>query len=168
MRRQPSFWDRLLGRKPKLEPTTPEEQMRVALEALRDRQARKLKKGHRERTHVTDHRDLVITKDHTAEMPDALADLTAQAYANRKHTQGDEVTRTELRPTTGEPPSEAAAEAAREIERGTSAEDLEAARQGHYYSQRERRETGEVERTYSIEEAKRRGVDASKRPGKRS
>ncbi len=164
MPRKLSLWDRLLGRKPAPDPTTPEEQMRVALEALRVRQERRVKKGCRERKHVDDRRELVIRKDHSAELPEDLASLTAQGYANRRGTETEEEEkRVSLRPVSGNAPDAEAAEATREIERGTSRAHLQAAQEGHYYSPRERLETGEVDRTYEIERPKSRKDGAPKK-----
>jgi hypothetical protein len=129
------------------------EQMREALEKLRQRQEKVRRKHRGKQRHIDDYRELVLRKADPGELPRAMLDLTQQSYADRKRLLPDEPTRLVL---PARPGAAAGPEGARrEAERAAREMKREMERQGrpeptHYYTYRERLETGEIDRTYKI------------------
>ncbi len=146
------------GRRPAGEqPRSAAEQLREALQELQERPAaRKRRKRHPgERAHIDEYRELVLDAARPGELSRALLELTGTSYRGRHRLVADEVRRVEL--PVGEKEGSAghgdvrqtAARAAHEIRERMRKQGIH--ERTHYYSARERRETGEIDRTYELD-----------------
>jgi hypothetical protein len=133
---------------------SPREELRAALEELRDRRERKRGKRRGKQRHVDDYRELVLEASHPGGLSEALLDLTQSTHQNRHRLLGDERPRLELpggltgRGGSAEDARRQALRAAREMREEMRKRGV--AERAHYYSASERRETGEIERTYKL------------------
>jgi len=153
------FWRRRRRRKRKASflgrPRSPAEEMKGALEELRDRRERSRRRTRGRRRHIDDYRELVIEGDERGTLSEALLKLTAESHRNRHLLLAEETRRSELpsESQSGTGPGDAQAQAERAVEE--LREDLRkrgAPERTHYYRASERRETGEVDRTYVVDE----------------
>ena len=137
---------------------TPQELLQDALAQLHERQqvAKKHKvKGRRH--HTDEYRELVVDGAKNINMPEALLDLTRDALANRERS-AEEGQRTQLPSRRGPITDEASR---LEAERAAKEMGDEMKRHGmtpgaHYYTTSERVQTGEIDRTYLVEDKKKR------------
>jgi len=150
---------------------TPAEQLRAALQRLRDERDQRLRKGKKgKQRHIDDYRELSLDGTKPAELSQALLDVTARSYTDRKRLLADEPRRTELkRRGPGPAPSakQVQAEAEREARRlRKQMTDKGIPEPDHYYTAGERLEVGEVDRTYEVDrEGRRRPPKTTARDG---
>ena len=132
------------------QPQSAADQLRAALNELseppRDRRLRRHKQQH-----IDDYRETVLDGSDSTPLSQALLQLTEQTHGNRHRLLPDEAPTVQL--------SDAGAEDRESAQRtaGKAAQDLRenmkkrgARERTHYYSATERREVGEIDRTYKI------------------
>jgi len=145
---------------------SPAQQLREALEELRDRQQRRKRRRGGKRRHIDDYRELVLDESVPGKMTEALIDLTQAAHRDRRRLVGDEKRRIELPRELGEgkgtdDPQQRAARAAQALREAMRKKGV--AERTHYYPASARSQTGEIDRTYSLDTRRRR-----RRPPSRS
>jgi hypothetical protein len=147
-------WHRRRRNKPKAQPT-PQELLRSAVAELgiRERDPKRIR-SHPQ--HGNSFRALVVDGAEKTQLSDALMAVAQDSQAN-PHLRSDEQNRMVLRgrPESDEQSKREAERAAREVEEQMGEEWVRSQR--HYYAPNERSQTGEVDRTYVIEEGKTRG-----------
>lgn len=124
--------------------TTPQEQLKQALCQLRER----LLRGKRRR--VDDFHEVVIDGAETTNVSEALLEMTEEAYARRDRSRKERVDLRSQRAMTDETSRREAARAAQELEE--EMQELGVKPRDHYYSSSEIPQTGEVDRTYAVED----------------
>ncbi len=123
--------------------------LRAALADLTDTPGERGGKHRRKRRHVDDYREHVLDGSDDTPLSQALLNLIQETHRSRHRLLPDEVPTVTLREDReAKDPQRLANEATQEIK-------AEMRRRGvreptHYYSARERRETGEIDRTYEI------------------
>jgi hypothetical protein len=135
---------------------TPAQELKSAFQQLRDERDRRMRKGKKgKQRHIDDYRELVLDGTKPGEFSQALLEVTARSYADRKRLLADEPERTELkqkRPGPAPSPKQLQAEAEREARKLKKAMAKKGVREReHYYRAGERLEVGEVDRTYDVE-----------------
>jgi len=157
------WWRRRRRGKPKAGPS-PQELLRSAVAELGIREQDPKRLRSRKQRHIDDYRELVVDGAEKVRLSDALMEVAQDSQANR-NLQPDEQVRTALpsRPagSTDEESRRDAKKAAREVEQQMGEKWVRS--QQHYYKPNERGQTGEVDRTYVIEEDETR----SKRPDRK-
>lgn len=134
----------------KSRPHSPADQLRAALNELseppRDRRLRRHKQHH-----IDEYRETLLDGSDSTPLSQALLELTKQTHKNRHRLLSEEAPTVEL--------SDAGAEDRASAQRraGKAAQDLRqnmkkrgVRERTHYYSATERREVGEIDRTYTI------------------
>ena len=111
------------------------------------------KKG--KQRHIDDYREVVLDGTKPGEFSQALLEVTASSYADRKRLLADEPKRTELK-RKGSGPAPSAKQVQAEAQREARKLKKAMAKKGvpereHYYRAGERLEVGEVDRTYDVE-----------------
>jgi hypothetical protein len=126
------------------------DQLRAALHELSQKPTdRRFRRGRQRR--VDDYRELVLRGEQTP-LSEALLELTQETYRNRHRLLEEEPQKLALCEHPGE-----VAETAQHLAQEAVHEFREDMRRhgipgrSHYYSARERRETGEIDRTYTID-----------------
>jgi hypothetical protein len=132
-------------------PSSPADVLRQALEEMQEGEQTSRRAGWRERQHVDDYREVAVDGMREG-LSEALLRLTEEAHTNRDRLLEEQRPKTQLpraRRGGGEDPQNEAEAAAREIKEEMDRLGIE--EQTHYYTARERAETGEVDRTYQVD-----------------
>jgi len=149
------------GRKPArpvdAKPLTAADQIRAAFSEFSEASRLQRRDRRPKRQHVDDYHEVVLDDDAGSDLSQALSDLTEQSRENR-HRLLDEEPPT-VRLPKGESgdvpdPQHEADEATREIK--DEYDRLGVEPPTHYYSAKERRETGEIDRTYRVDRPPKR------------
>jgi hypothetical protein len=132
------------------QPASAADQLRAALHELSQTPTdRRFRRG--QQRHVDDYRELVLRGEQTP-LSEALLELTQETHRNRHRLLEEEPQKLALCKQPGK-----AAETAQHLAQEAVHEFREDMRRhgiperSHYYSARERRETGEIDRTYTID-----------------
>jgi hypothetical protein len=135
---------------------TPAEELKSAFQQLRDQRDRRVRKGKTgKQRHIDDYRELVLDGTKPGEFSQALLEVTARSYADRKRLLADEPKRTELKQK-GSGPAPSAKQVQAEAEREARKLKKAMAKKGvpereHYYPAADRFDAGEIDRTYDVE-----------------
>jgi hypothetical protein len=134
------------------EQLAPADELRAALNDLHSDRQKKQRKHRGKQRHVDDYRELVLDSASTTGFSEALTQLVKESRQNRARLLPEEKPIVSLAST---PDAATRQQAARQAQ--SAAGDLKQvmAKRGikertHYYSATERRETGEIDRTYQI------------------
>lgn len=128
---------------------SPADQLRAALGELADTPRDSRGKGRGKRRHVDDYREHLLNSSDDRPLSEALLDLTQETHRRRRRLLPDETPTVRLpEGRQAKDPQGIANEATGEIEDDMKRHGIPGPT--HYYSARERRETGEVDRTYEI------------------
>ena len=131
------------------------EQLREALGELREREDRSKRRRRRKRRHIDDYRELLLDGARPGELSQALLELTAESQRARGRLLSEGGRRVELPTAEGEDDVRKRAGRAVGELRAEMKKRGRAART-HHYSATERRETGEIDRTYEVGRGKQR------------
>jgi len=114
------------------------------------------------RRHADDYKEYLLSSSNDTPLSQALFELTEETYQCRHRLLPDEVPSLALRKDrAAETPQGVADEATREIE--DDMKHLGILGPTHYYSASERRETGEIDRTYDVARKPRKAEKPCKR-----
>ena len=139
-------------------PPSPADEIRAAFSEFSE--ASRLQRPDRraKRHHVDDYRELVLEEGAGANLSEALSDLTRQTHENRHRLLDEEPPSLSLpKGKPGEAPLDPQREgdiASREIK--DDYDRLGVDPPTHYYSAKDRRETGEIDRTYRLDRPRKR------------
>lgn len=139
--------------------------MKEALRQLRDHQKQRKRKERRKRYQEEGFREIVLDGADGIPLSKALLDLTQETSLAR-HRLMEEQPRVALRPYIGLGEGDETSQRAAERASRNMKEDM--TRRGvpertHYYSSSERRETGEIDRTYVIRKGRKRSDHPARR-----
>jgi len=144
-----SFWTWLLRRKRKPpKPANDAEAVRLAVEELGRRHARKKKKGRVREHPVEADRQVVIDGKQSPDISSELLTLTADTFLHKKLYGVEEEKRTDL--THAEGGAQAATTASADALKDMRKKGIKP--REHYYRTAERQATGEIQETFLIEE----------------
>jgi len=138
------------------QPQSAADQLRAALDELSE-PSRDRRLGRHKQHHIDDYRETVLDGSDSTPLSQALLELTEQTHGNRHRLLPDEAPTVQL--------SDAGAQDRESAQRraGKAAQDLRdnmkkggVRERTHYYSATERREVGEIDRTYKIPPRPRR------------
>ncbi len=128
------------------------DELRAAFNDFQSQHERKQRKRRGKQHHVDDYRELVLDSSSTTGLSEALSQLVTETRQNRARLLPEEKPIISLAGGTN---TSNRKEAAREAESASKDLKVQMAKRGieertHYYSASERRETGEIDRTYEI------------------
>ena len=140
------------------QPVSPADKLRSAILGLKSNHQKKQRKRSGKRRHVDDYRELVLDGSRTAGLSEALSALVAETHQNRARLLPEAKPTVALSGT----PAATREDAARRAETASRALKQEMQKCGvkertHYYSATERRETGEIDRTYLLKRSRSQG-----------
>lgn len=131
-------------------PPSAADQLRAALNELSEPPRDSRQRRHRQR-HVDDYRETVLDGSDSTPLSQALLELTEQTHANRHRLLPEEAPTLKLGRATDENRASAqrrAHEAAHDLRENMKKRGVR--ERTHYYSATERREVGEIDRTYKV------------------
>ena len=131
-------------------PQSAEDQLRAALNELSEPPLDRRLRRHKQR-HVDDYRETVLDGSDSTPLSQALLELTEQTHGNRHRLLPEEAPTVKLRDAAVEDRESAqrrAEKAAQDLRENMKKRGVR--ERTHYYSATERREVGEIDRTYKI------------------
>ncbi|MBN1461741.1 MAG: hypothetical protein JXA57_19600 [Armatimonadetes bacterium] len=159
------LWKRGRGAKPKGEAEATDGKARSAADELRaalDDLAVTPSKDLGKRRHVDDYREFFVDGGENNPLSQALSDLTQDAYDRRERLLPEQPKTVPLREDRdATTPQRLADKMTGELKRDMKESGL--APSTHYYSASERKETGEVDRTYEVSPKPRKGGKSRRR-----